>query len=153
MGKQSDAKRKAKLKERKRKVEAAAVRSSGLNPNVAAFFDAYDAEPNVIAELLDESGAALAHVEGSADGEMWTIAVMGEAAAGTDDEFLALGLLLGMAIDDRAAEGECLIQLSPWLVEQIEAHCDAIGEDTDQFLRSLLPMDKRGAALPPVRTL
>lgn len=56
MGKQSDARRKAKLKERQRRVEAAAARSSGVNSNVAAFFKAYDSEPNVIAELLDESG-------------------------------------------------------------------------------------------------
>lgn len=153
MGKQSDAKRKAKLKERQRKMEAAAARSSGVSSNVAAFFKDYDAEPNVIAELLDESGAALAHIEGCADGEYWTIVVMGEAAAGTEDEFLALGLLLGMAIDDRAAEGESFIQFSPWLVEQIEERCGANGGDPDQFLRSLLPMDKRGAALPPVRML
>lgn len=153
MGKQSDAKRKAKLKERQRKVEAAAARPSGVSSNVAAFFKAYDAEPNVIAELLDESGAALAHVEGSLDGEHWTILVMGEAAAGTDDEFLALGLLLGMGIDDRAAEGESVIQVSPWLVEQIEERCGARGCDLDQFLRSLLTTDKRDAALPPVRVL
>ncbi|QHB73508.1 hypothetical protein [Stenotrophomonas sp. 364] len=153
MGKQSDAKRKAKLKERQRRAEAAAARSSGVNSNVAAFFKAYDSEPNVIAELLDQSGGALAHVEGSADGENWTIVVMGEAMAGTHDEFLALGLLLGMAIDDRAAEGESFIQFSPWLVEQIEESCDARGADPDQFLRSLLPMDKRDAALPPVRIL
>lgn len=153
MGKQSDAKRKAKLKERQRKVEAAAARSAGVNSNVAAFYKAYDLEPNVIAELLDESGATLAHVEGGADGENWTIVVMGEAAAGTDDEFLALGLLLGMAIDDRAAEGESFIQFSPWLVEQIEERCDARGTDPNKYLRSLLPMDKRSAALPPVRIL
>lgn len=153
MGKQSDAKRKAKLKKRQRKVEAAAARPSGVSSNVAAFFKAYDAEPNVIAELLDESGAALAHVEGSLDGEHWTILVMGEAAAGTDDEFLALGLLLGMGIDDRAAEGESVIQVSPWLVEQIEERCGARGCDLDQFLRSLLTTDKRDAALPPVRVL
>ncbi|WP_349998147.1 hypothetical protein [Stenotrophomonas lacuserhaii] len=153
MSKQSDAKRKAKLKERQRKVEAAAARSSGGSSKVAAFYKAYDAEPNVIAELLDESGAALAHVEGSADGEAWTIVVMGEAAAGTDDEFLALGLLLGMAIDDRTADGESFIQFSPWLAEQIEERCHARGADPEQFLRSLLSMDKRGAALPPVRVL
>lgn len=58
-----------------------------------------------------------------------------------------------MAIDDRAAEGESFIQFSPCLVEQIEERCDARGADPDQFLRSLLPMDKRGAALPPVRML
>jgi len=153
VGKQSDAKRKAKLKERKRRINVAASRSSGLSSNVAEFFRAYDAEPNVIAELLDESGVVLAQVEGSLDGDIWTVVVMGEVAAGTDDEFLAVGLLLGMAIDDQASEGESFIQFSPWLVEQIEERCDVSAVDPDQFLRSLLPKEKRGAALPSVRVL
>ena len=43
--------------------------------------------------------------------------------------------------------------LAAQLVEQIEESCDSRGADPDQFLRSLLPMDKRDAALPPVRIL
>lgn len=74
-----------------------------------------------------------------------------EPAAGTDDDFAALGLTLGMAIDDSAAVGSSLRQFGAWLVERVDERCDTEGVDMDKLLRSLLYKGKQDAALTSMR--
>ena len=152
VGKQSDAKRKAKLKDRRKKAEAAFVRAVATQRKVTKWAAAHDAEPNIIAELVDELGAVLAYVEGEAD-QSWAVVVDDEPVAGASDEFLALGLFLGAAVDDRAAGNTSFIQFAPWLLEEIEKRCEAENMEWHDFLRSILPVEKRHLALPQQRVL
>jgi len=150
MGKQSDAKRKAKLKDRRKKVEAALVRAVATQTKVAEWTAAHDAEPNIIAELVDEHGVVLAYVEGDAD-ESWTVVVDDEPVAGASDEFVALSFFLAAAVDDQAAGNTSFIQFMPWLLEEIEKRCESEKMEWQDFLRSLLPLEKRSLALPQQR--
>ncbi len=152
MGRQSDAKRKAKLKDRRKKAEATLAQVVANQSKVAEWAAAFDAEPNIIAELVDEHGAVLAYVEGDAD-ENWTLVVDGEPVAGTSDEFVALSILLVAAVDDRAAGNTSFIQFGAWLIEEIERRCEAKNIEWEDFLRSLLPLEKQHLALPHQRAL
>ncbi len=152
MGKQSDAKRKAKLKDRRKKAEAAQVRAVATQSKVAEWTAAHDAEPNIIAELVDEHGAVLACVEGDTD-ECWTVVVDDEPVASASDEFVALSFFLGAAVDDKAAGNTSFIQFAPWLLEEIEQRCEAEKMEWQDFLRSLLPLEKQSLALPQQRVL
>jgi len=152
VGKQSDAKRKAKLKDRRKKAEAALARVVGTQSKVAEWAASFDAEPNIIAELVDEHGAVLAYVEGD-DDENWTVVVDDEPVAGTSDEFVALSLFLGAAVDDRAAGNTSFIQFGTWLIEEIERRCEANNMEWHDFLRALLPLEKQHLALPHQRAL
>lgn len=91
MAKKSDAKRKAKLKERRKQAEAAQSKTLAAPSEVGAWFAAHDAEPNIMAELVTEDGALFAYVEG--DGNEWTLIVEDNPVAGTSDEIVALGML------------------------------------------------------------
>ena len=153
MGKQSDAKRKAVLKKRGKKAKELAsklLRDTGTT--AAAWFKACETEPTIIAELIDEDGATLASVEES-DDESWTVIVDGEATAGTNDEFVALTLLLSAAADDKAAGSVSYLQFTPWLVQAIEDRCEQSGLGWEEFLVTLLPIEKRTLALPQVRAV
>ncbi len=150
MGKQSDAKRKAKLKERRKQRESAVARANGVPDKVAQFFASYDVEPNVIAELFNEDHEVMVHIEGDVR-EHWTVIVGGEPVAGTDDEYVALGMFLLAAVDDQDAGGKPYMRFSPWLLDAISARCDAGGIDETDFLMSLLPPEKRHLALPQTR--
>jgi len=150
VGKQSDAKRKAKLKDRCKKAEAGLARALATQSKVAEWAAAFDAAPNIIAELVDEHGTVLAYVEGDAD-ENWTVVVDDEPVAGVSDEFVALSLFLGAAVDDRADGNTSFIQFGPWLLEEIERRCEAEDIEWHEFLRSLLPTDKQHLALPQHR--
>lgn len=97
MAKQSDAKRRAKLKDRRRRHEAAAGRVQVPQMDAVQWSRGHDAEPNVIVELVDSSGFSRAHVEG--DGEDWVVAIGDVAAGGSDDVFVALGMLLGISVE------------------------------------------------------
>lgn len=147
MGKRSDAKRRAKLRERRKKVEAAAGRVSSQDPSGQDWIATFDAEPYVVASLLDDAGSTIAHVEGDTKGEDWMVVVDGAAVAGSDDEFVALALLLGVA-SDRYAPGQ-LLQFSPWMTEEIDRRCEANGKSYSEFLRSLLPSERQSSMLPP----
>lgn len=150
MGKKSDAKRRAKLKERRKKVEAHLTRETSTQTKIAEWVAAYDAEPNIIAELVDGDDTPLAYVE--VDNEENLIVVVGdEPVAGASDTFVALGMFLVAAVDDRASGNESYIQFSQWLIEKIDAQCESRDLDLVDFLRSLLPIEKRQMALPPQR--
>lgn len=148
MAKQADAKRRAKLKERRKRVESAVSRVSSNDPAAQAWFAAFDAEPYVVVSLLDSAGVVIAQVEGDSDGEDWTVVVDGVAVAGTDDEIVALALILSVSTD-RHPIG-LLLQFSPWMTEKIERRCEDLGMRHDEFLSSLLPPERRVMALPPV---
>ncbi len=150
MGKQPDAKRKAKLTERRRKHEASVSKVVANQSKAADWIATFDAEPNVIAELVDEQGTVLVYVEGDTD-ENWTVFVDREPTAGTNDEFAALGWLLSAAVDDQVAGNNSFIRFSPWLLEEIEKRCEAENLDWYEFLRSLLPRDKQHLGLPEHR--
>lgn len=150
MGKQSDAKRRAKLKDRRRKAEAAPDRAVTKHSRIKEWAAAHDTEPNVIAELVDEHGAGLAYVAGDDEGN-WAVVDDDEPVAGASDEFVALGFLLSAAVDDQAAGNTSFIQFAPWLLEEIENRCEAEQVGWDDFLRSLLPLEKRALALPQQR--
>ena len=147
MGKQSDAKRRAKLKERRKRAEAAVSRVSSQDRDAQESMAAFDAGPYVVVSLLDDAGGTIAHVEGNAAGEDWTVVVDQAAVAGSDDEFVALAFLLGVAAD-RNTSGQ-LLQFSPWMVEEIDRRCEASGQSYVEYLQSLLPSEKRGLPLPP----
>lgn len=151
MGKKSDAKRRAKLKDRRKKGEALLVRAVSAQPKVADWFAAHDAEPNVIVELVDGHGVILAYVEGAGD-EDWTVIVGDDPVAGTSDTFVALGMFLVAAVNDRATGNESYMQFAPWLIEQIEMRCESANVDWEVFLRSLLPIELQQLALPPQRS-
>lgn len=55
-----------------------------------------------VALLLEESGVGLSPIYGDGNGKSWTTMAAREPAAGTDDDFAAVALTLGMAIDDSA---------------------------------------------------
>lgn len=152
MGKQSDAKRKAKLRDRRKKAEAALIRAVVSQSKVAEWAAAHDAEPNIIAELVDEDGAVLAYVEGDAD-HGWTVMVDDETVAGATDEFVALSFFFGAAVDDRAAGNTAFIQYAPWLLEEVEKRCEAANMEWQDFLRSVLPVEKQHLALPQQRAM
>ena len=112
---------------------------------------AHDALPNIIADLVDDEGAVLADVEGEAD-ETWTVVVGGVPVAGTNEEFSALGWFLSAAVDDRSAGNSSFLRFSPWLIEEVDKRCEAGNVDFYDFLRSLLPSEKRHLTLPEHRT-
>lgn len=147
MGKKSEAKRKKKLRERLKGGEAVSTRAMGVQERAAKWFAEFDAAPNVIAELLDQDDAVLAYIEGNIDGG-WTVVVADAPLAGTDDEMIALGWLLTAAVDDTEAGEKSFLQFAPWLIEEIERQCDARNVECLEFLRSLLPPDKRHKSLP-----
>ena len=152
MGKKSDAKRRAKLKERRKKVEAHFARAVSSQTKVTEWIAAHDAEPNIIAELVDEGGTLLAYVEGDNE-DNWTVVVGGVPVAGASDTLIALGMFLAAAVDDRASGNESYIQFSQWLIEEVEAQCEVKNLDWGGFLRSLLPIEKQLLPLPPQRVL
>ena len=152
VGKQSDAKRKAKLKDRRKKQEAAVSRVVASQTKVAKWVAALDAEPNIIAELVDVHGALLAYVEGDAE-ENWTVVVDSVPVAGTSDEFAALSWFLSATVDDQAAANTSFIQFSPWLLEEVEKLCEAKNMEWNDFLRSLLPLEKQHLKLPGQRVV
>lgn len=152
MGKQSDAKRKAKLKERRKKAEAASARALAAPNKIAEWFVTHDAESDVIAELFDENDAVMIHIEGDGD-ELWVVMVGGEPVAGTSDEFSALAMFLNAAVDDGESGSTSYMRFSPWLLEEIEARCDAANVDGPDFLISLLPPEKRHLVLPQIRVI
>lgn len=152
MSKHSDAKRKAKLKERRRKAEAASARAPAVAHKVAEWIVDHDAQPNIIAELFDEDDVLMAHVQGDGD-DLWTVMIGGEPVAGTSDEFAALAMFLNAAIDDRESGETSYMCFSSWLLEEIEARCDAAKIEGPDFLMSLLPPEKRRLALPQIRVM
>lgn len=152
MGNKSDTKRRAKLEERRKKADAHLVRADFTQVKVAEWLAAYHAEPNVVAELVDEHGVLLAHVEGN-DDDNWTVVVCDDVIAGASDTFAALGLFLAAAADDRAAGNESYMQFAPWLIEEIEARCEAANVGWQDLLRSFPPSEKQQLALPPQRSL
>lgn len=152
MGKQPDAKRRARLKERRKKAEATLARAFAAQSKVSEWSSAHDTEPNIIVELVDENGAALAHIEGD-DDDMWTVVVNYDPVISVDDEFIALGLFLSAAVDEKAAGDTSWIQFGTWLIEEIERRCETANMNWEDFLRSLLPLEKRYMALPQQRML
>lgn len=152
MGKQSDAKRKAKLKERRKKAEAASARVLVDPDKIAEWFAAHDAEPNIIAELFDEDDVRMAHVQGE-DDELWTIVIGGEPIAGTSDEFAALAMFLNAVVDDREQGKTSYMRFSTRLLEEIEARSAAANIEELDFLMSLLAPEKRRLALPQIRVM
>ncbi len=152
MKKNSDAKRRAKLKERRNRAQQHTVLMQSKQAKVAEWIAAHDAEPNVIADLVDDHGISLCRVEGRSDDD-WIVIVGDEPTAGSNDAFTALGMLLNAAVDDREHGDESYIQFSAWLVEEIEARCEATEMELEEFLRSLLPVEKRRLALPRQRAL
>lgn len=146
MAKKSDAKRRAKLKDRLRRHEAAAGRVQVPQTDAVQWSRGYDTEPNVIVELVDSSGFSKAHVEG--DGEDWVVAVGDVAAGGSDDVFVALGMLLGISLESEF-HGPTL-RFSPWLIEEFDERCEALGVDYEQLLRSLLAPSYRELQLPSI---
>ena len=152
MSKNCDAKRRAKLKARRRNAEQQAVLTQSKQAKIAEWIASHHAEPNVIAELVDAHGISICRVEGNND-EGWIVVVGQEPAAGSNDTFAALSLLLSAAVDDRAHVEDSYIQFSPWLTREVERRCEAGNVSWDDFLRSLLPCDKRQLSLPHQRTL
>ncbi|MBB3833877.1 hypothetical protein [Xanthomonas sp. WHRI 8932A] len=152
MAKKSDAARKAKLKERRKRAEAAQARPLIGISKVEGWMAISDAERNVIVELIGEDGAVLAYVEGD-DTDSWTVLVGGDPVAGTDDEIAALGWLVGVAVDDIADGNAPVLVYSHWIVEQVEARCEAEHIQWHDFLRSLLPAEKQHMQLPQQRTM
>ncbi|WP_372164529.1 hypothetical protein [Xanthomonas euvesicatoria] len=152
MAKKSDAARKAKLKERRKRAEAAQARSLTGPSKIEDWMAAFDAERNIIVELIGEDGALLAYVEGD-DANLWTVVVDDDPIVGTDDEIAALGWLVGAAVDDIAEGNAPVLVYSPWIVEQVEARCEAENIQWHDFLRSLLPAEKRHMQLPQQRTM
>ena len=150
MGKKSSAKRKMKLKERRKKTEAHLVRSASTHSKIDEWISTSDAEPNIMAELVDEDGSALTYLECDNDGN-WTVVIGDVSVAGASDTFVALGMFLVAAVDDRASGNESYIQFSQWLIEEIEAQCELKNLDLIDFLRSLLPAEKQQLTLPPQR--
>lgn len=149
--KKSDAKRREKLKARRKKAEAHLVRLASTQAKVDEWIAAHDAEPNVIAELVDQNDTALAHIEGNSD--TWTVVVGDDPVAGASDVFVALSLFLVAAVDDQVAGNESYIQFSQWLIEEIEVRCEKENIDVESFLRSILPAEKKMLKLPPHRAL
>ena len=72
--------------------------------------------------------------------------------AGTNEEFSALGWFLSAAVDDRSAGNSSFLRFSPWLIEEVDKRCEAGNVDFYDFLRSLLPSEKRHLTLPEHRT-
>lgn len=107
---------------------------------------AHHAEPNFIAELVDEHSAVVTYLEAGTE-ETWTDVVDDESVAGASDEWAALSLFLIVSVDDRAAGNTSLIQLTPWLLEEIEKRCQAANVDGQDFLQSLLPLTKENMTL------
>ncbi|NYZ62030.1 hypothetical protein [Luteimonas deserti] len=148
MGKQSDAKRKAKLKERRKIRDAAIARSGSSREAIAKWMAAQEGEPNINAELVDEHGAVLARLEGDSE-ELWTVYVGDDPIAGSHDEFIALGFLLTAAVDEHALGRTCFLQFYPWLLEEIERRCAESEMEWQKLLSDLLPPDRQHLALPP----
>ncbi|PPT84728.1 hypothetical protein XarzCFBP7410_05445 [Xanthomonas arboricola pv. zantedeschiae] len=113
---------------------------------------AFDAERNIIVELIGEDGAVLAYVEGD-DTNSWTVVVQDDPVAGTDDEIVALGWLVSAAVDDIAEGNAPVLVYSHWIVEQVEARCGATNLEWHDFLRSLLSTEKQHMQLPQQRTM
>ncbi|MDC6652496.1 hypothetical protein, partial [Leclercia adecarboxylata] len=124
MAKKSDAKRKAKLKERQKRFAAAESRVSVMQGDPQGSVETFDAAPYVVVSLLDDSGTMAARIEGDYGGEDWKLIADEIAVAGSSDEFLVLGLLLGLAVD-RHSPGQ-LLEFSPWMIEEIDKRCDAL---------------------------
>ena len=101
---------------------------------------------------MDVHGALLAYVEGDAE-ENWTVVVDSVPVAGTSDEFAALSWFLSAAVDDQAAGNTSFIQFSPWLLEEVEKLCEAKNMEWNDFLQSLLPLDKQHLKLPGQRVI
>ncbi|MBN6102700.1 hypothetical protein JR064_11020 [Xanthomonas sp. CFBP 8703] len=152
MAKKSDAKRRSKLKERRKRAEEAQARPKTGLSKVERWMAAFDAERNIIAELIGEDGTVLAYVEGD-DTDSWTVVVDNDPVAGTSDEVATLGWLLDAAVDDIAAGNAPVLVLSLWLVEQVETRCEAANIEWHDFLRSLLPIEKQHMPLPQQRTM
>ncbi|WP_371181103.1 hypothetical protein [Xanthomonas sacchari] len=152
MAKKSDAARKAKLKERRKNAEEARARPLTGPSKVERWMADFDAERNIIVELVGEDGTVLAYVEGD-DTDSWTVVVDDDPVAGTDDEIAALGWLVGAAVDDIADGNAPVLVYSHWIVEQVEARCEAANIEWYDFLRSLLPAEKQHMQLPQQRTM
>ncbi|MBB3885300.1 hypothetical protein ABQE95_01320 [Xanthomonas campestris pv. campestris] len=152
MAKKSDAARKAKLKEPRKNAEEARARPSTGSSKVERWAAAFDTERNIIVELVREDGTVLAHVEGD-DADSWTVVVDDDPVAGTDDEIVALGWLVGAAVDDIAESNAPVLVYSHWIVEQVEARCEAENIKWHDFLRYLLPAEKQRMQLPQQRTM
>ncbi|MCL1552491.1 hypothetical protein [Xanthomonas nasturtii] len=152
MAKKSDAKRKAQLKERRKKTEEARARPLTGSSKVENWTAAFDAERNIIVELIEEDGTVLAYVEGD-DADCWTVVVADDPVAETDDEIVALGWLVCAAVDDIADGKAPVLVYSHWIVEQVEARCEAESIEWHDFLRSLLPVEKQHMQLPQQRTM
>ncbi|MBO9855145.1 hypothetical protein [Xanthomonas sp. A1809] len=152
MAKKSDAARKAKLKERRRKAEEAQARPLTDPSKVENWMAVFDAERNVIVELIGEDGVVLAYVKGD-DTDSWTVVVEDDPVAGTDDEIVALGWLVGAAVDQIAEGNVPALVYSHWIVEQVETRCKATNIEWNDFLRSLLPAEKQHMQLPLQRTM
>ncbi|WP_426803420.1 hypothetical protein [Xanthomonas campestris] len=152
MAKKSDAARKAKLKERRKRAEEAQARPLTGPSKVEDWMAAFDAERNIIIELIGEDGTVLAYVEGDDTGS-WTVVVKDDPVAGTDDEIVALGWLVGAAVNDIAEGNAPVLVYSHWIVEQVEARCEAENIKWHDFLRYLLPAEKQHMQLPQQRTM
>ncbi|MEB1609679.1 hypothetical protein VDQ74_07205 [Xanthomonas campestris pv. campestris] len=152
MAKKSDAARKSKLKERRKNAQEARARPSTGPSKVERWAADFDAERNIIVELVGEDGTVLAYVEGD-DTDSWTVVVDDDSVAGTDDEIAALGWLVGAAVDDIADGNAPVLVCSHWIVEQVEARCEAANIKWHDFLRSLLPAEKQHMQLPQQRTM
>lgn len=152
MAKKSDAARKAKLKERRRKAKEAQARPLTGPSKVENWMAVFDAERNIIVELIGEDGAVLAYIEGD-DTDSWTVIVGDKPVSGIDDEIVALGWLVGAAVDDIADGNAPVLVYSHWIVEQVEARCEATNLEWHDFLRSLLPAEKQHMQLPQQRTM
>ncbi|WP_225043086.1 hypothetical protein [Xanthomonas campestris] len=151
MGKKNRAKRASIVKERRKHAEAAQSRAAVAPGEAASWLGAHDAEPNVIMELVAEGGALLAYVESDDDG--WTILVDDNPVAGTSEGIEALCMLLSLAADNIAAGSKPTLQISQWFAQEIEERCEATDAKVDDFLRTLVPAEKRLLPLPQLRIL
>ena len=152
MGKKADEKRRAKLKDRRKKAETYVARTVSAQSKVADWIATHDAEPHIIAELVNEHGVLLAYVEG-VNGDSWTVVVGDNPVAGASGTFVALGMFLVAAVNDRTSGNESYIEFAPWLIEEIEARCETANLGCQDFLRSLLPIEMQQFSLPPQRSL
>ncbi|MBV6885453.1 hypothetical protein KWH48_18290 [Xanthomonas campestris pv. euphorbiae] len=108
-------------------------------------------EPETIAALTSDDGDLIAYIEGYSD-DGWEFVVDYQTIAASSDELAMLKFFLDKSINF-ASYGNVAMAFSPWLTEKLEVRCEAEGIQWNDFLRSLLPIEKQYMQLPQQRTM
>ncbi|MFL7958793.1 hypothetical protein ACKAWT_20800 [Xanthomonas vasicola] len=151
MAKKSDAKRRAKLKERRKNAEASQARIMAAPDVPYEWKGPTGDEPETIAALTSDDGDQIAYIEGYSD-DGWEFVVDYQTVAASSDDLAMLKLFLDESTN-YVSYGNVAMSFSPWLIEKLEARCEAESIQWNDLLRSLLPVEKQHMQLPQQRAM